>query len=92
MSTPRLVEAHPVPASSIGDAVRDDALAVYIRGEYAGRLCRSRGGWTCDAELTRRIPWPRGARTYFATAAAGIRSIRRRIRDAERAAKWGWVA
>ena len=89
MGTPKLVEHFPVSAGSIDDAVRDDVVAVYIRGEYAGRLCHTRGrGWGCDSELADRIPWPRGSRTYFASADAGCSTIRRRLQDAEREERW----
>ena len=90
---PKLVEYHLIadldPRTG-RDRVRDGVVAVYIRGEYAGRLQRrSEGlsGWGCDADLTARVPWPRGARTYFASQAAALQTIRRRLRDAEHEAR-----
>ena len=87
--TPPLVEVCPVTDAL--DRVRDDVVAVRIRGEYAGRLERGgardgRYGWVCDADLMARLPWPPRSRTYFASPAAALRTMRRRLREAEQAA------
>lgn len=80
---PKLVEHFRVPSDHLGN-VSDEAVAVYIGGEYAGRLQRWPGGWRCDTELEACIPWPRGSRGEFVSAAAALRTIRRRIQDAVR--------
>lgn len=85
-----LVERHPVRKGGAldPDAILDNEFAIYIRGVYAGRLRRTREGWGCDADLTASIPWPRGSRTYFGGPDTAIESIRRRLQDAEREARW----
>ena len=40
----------------------DHLRRVSIRGSAAGLLERGAEGWTLDADLAARIPWPRGAR------------------------------
>ena len=50
-------------------------------------------GWMCDQALHDSIPWPRGARLYFASADAAVTTIRRRLQGAEREARWrAWRA
>ena len=84
-----LVARYPVRNGVLDpEAVSNSEFAIYIRGVYAGRLRRTRQGWGCDADLTARIPWPRGSRTYFGGPDAAIESIRRRLQDAEREARW----
>lgn len=89
VNAPKLVEHFPITDLDLRtkrEWVRDDEVAVYIGGKYAGRLRHVPGAWVCDADLTARVPWPRGARTRFASRAAALRTISRRLRDAER---WG---
>ena len=85
-----LVARHPIRSGGVtgSETVRDDEVAVCVRGVYAGRLRRVREGWGCDADLTASIPWPRGARTYFRDPDAAVTTIRRRLQDAEREARW----
>ena len=85
-----LVARHPIRSGGVtgSETVRDDEVAVYVRGVYAGRLRRATPGWMCDQELHDRIPWPRGARLYFTTADAAVATLRRRLQDAEREARW----